>query len=54
MQELNLKNNDTGLKIFVNDSPKILNMPADELELLIVDIDLHLTAYLKKKRKSKK
>ena len=54
MQEINLKTNKTGLKIFVNGTQNILAIPNEDLEPLITNLEIaiskHFESYMKKKR----
>lgn len=51
MKEIKIKNNESGLKIFINDLPNLSLMPIDELDLIIIGIELQMTEYFKHKRK---
>ena len=52
MKEVKLKSNDSDIKIFINGLPDLFLMPKDELQLIAVGIELKMTEYFKKKRKT--
>lgn len=56
MKEIKLKNNTLNLKVFIDDFPNLCLIPDSELDLLITDLELEVSAYFEKKikRKNKK
>ena len=58
MEEIIVKGNDTGLKVYVNGIPKIDSIPNDELTPLIVSLEIavsnHFENYQKRKRYTNK
>lgn len=58
MEEIIVKGNDTGLRVYVNGIPKIENIPNDEITSLVVSLEIavsnHFENYQKRKRYSKK
>lgn len=54
MQEINLKTNKTGLKIFIDGTPNISSIPNEDLEPLITNLELtiskHFESYMKRKK----
>ena len=50
MQEVNLKSNETGLKVFINAFPNFALMPKEEFDLLIADIETKLSLKFKRNR----
>lgn len=54
MQEIKVKDNPTGLNVYINAMPSISLMPIDELNLLISGLEVQMIEHFKnKKRKSK-
>ena len=51
MQEVNIKSNNTGLAIYINDKPNIKCIPEDVLGILASELEMKLKLYLKKKSK---
>ena len=51
LQEVNIKSNNTGLDIYINDKPNIKCIPEDVLDILASELELKLKLYLKKKSK---
>jgi len=54
MQEVKIRNNDSGLQIFVNGKFDFDLIPQDIYELTAVGIELQMEEYFKKKRWSTK
>ena len=54
MEEIIVKGNDTGLKVYVNGVPKIENIPNDELTPLIVSLELVVSNHFENYQKRKK
>ena len=58
MEEIIVKGNDTGLKVYVNGVPKIESIPNDEITPLIVSLEIavsnHFENYQKRKKYRKK
>lgn len=58
MEEIIVKGNDTGLKVYVNGAPKIESIPKDELTPLLVSLEIavsnHFENYQKRKRYTNK
>ena len=51
LQEVNIKSNNTGLDIYINDKPNIKCIPEDVLDILASELEMKLRLYLKKKSK---
>lgn len=51
LQEVNIKSNNTGLDIYINDKPNIKCIPEDVLDILASELEMKLKLYLKKKSK---
>ena len=51
MEEIKLKNNETGLKVYINGLPNITLMAVEELNLLISGLEVQMTNYLNRKHK---
>ena len=51
LQEVNIKNNNTGLDIYINDKLNIKCIPEDVLNILASELEMKLKLYLKKKSK---
>ena len=51
MQEVNIKSNNTGLVVYINDKPNINCIPKDVLDILTSELEIKLRLYLKKKSK---
>ena len=51
LQEVNIKSNNTGLDIYINDKPNIKCIPEDVLVILASELEMKLRLYLKKKSK---
>ena len=51
LQEVNIKSNNTGLDIYINDKPNIKCIPEDVLDMLASELEMKLRLYLKKKSK---
>ena len=54
MEEIIVKGNDTGLKVYVNGVPKIESIPNDELTPLIVSLELVVSNHFENYQKRKK
>ena len=52
MKEISIKNNDTSLKIYINDFPNLTLISKDKFELLIAGIELQMFEYFRKKHKN--
>ena len=50
MQEIKLKKNKSGLRVYINDLPNFSLMPKIELDVLIVGIELQISEYFKNKK----
>ena len=48
---INIKSNNTGLDIYINDKPNIKCIPEDVLDILASELEMRLRLYLKKKSK---
>lgn len=51
MQEVNIRSNNTGLDVYINDKPNIKYIPEDVLDILASELELHSKQYLEKKSK---
>lgn len=51
MKEIKIKNNETGLSIYINGVPNLKLIPKDLQDLTIAGIELQMTNYFKTKRK---
>ena len=51
LQEVNIKSNNTGLVVYINDKPNINCIPQDVLDILTSELEIKLKLYLKKKSK---
>ena len=51
MEEIKIKDNNTGLKVQVNGLPNLLQMPNDLLDLIATNISVQIQEYKKKKRR---
>ena len=47
LQEVNIKSNNTGLDIYINDKPNIKCIPEDVLDILASELEMKLKLYLK-------
>lgn len=58
MEEIVLKNNKTGLKVFINGVPKLENIHKDDLAPMVVKLEMlvseHFENYQKRKKYNKK
>ena len=58
MREIEIKSNTTGLKVFIDEEPKLKELPNDELTVLAtvleVIIERRYESYMKRKGKIKK
>ena len=54
MEEIIVKGNDTGLKVYVNGVPKIESIPNDELTPLIVSLEIAVSNHFENYQKRKK
>lgn len=52
MRELKIKDNDTGLKVYINDFPDIKNIPKDIFELFIKSLEDEISEQIKQKRQT--
>lgn len=51
MEEIKIKDNETGLKVYINGLPNIRLMAIEKLNLLIAGIEVQMTDYFNKKPK---
>lgn len=51
LQEIKIKNNETGIVIYINGIPDLRSIPKDLQDLTLTGIELQMTSYFKKKRK---
>lgn len=51
MVEVNIKSNNTGLDVYINDKPNIKYIPEDVLDILASELEMELKLYLEKKSK---
>lgn len=51
MQEIIVKNNNTGLKVFINGVPNLKLIPKDEAENTVIALELQISEFYKKKQK---
>lgn len=51
MEEIKIKDNNSGLKVQVNGLPNLLQMPNDLLDLIATNISVQIQEYKKKKRR---
>ena len=54
MEDIIVKGNDTGLKVYVNGAPKIESIPKDELTPLIVSLEIAVSNHFENYQKRKK
>lgn len=54
MEEIKLKNNETGLKVYINGLPNITLMAVEKLNLLISGIEIQMSSYFSKNQKDKR
>ena len=53
MEQIVLKNNRLGLKVYINGTPDISLMPKAEYSLLVSELELNVATLIEKKRKRK-
>ena len=53
MKEIIVKNNITGLRVFINGVPNLKLIPKDEAVNTIIALELHIAEYYKKKFEDK-
>ena len=53
MEEVKIKDNETGLRVYINGLPNIRLMAIEELNLLISGLEVQMTNYLNRKRTHK-
>jgi hypothetical protein len=51
MQEVILKNNDTGLRVYINGIPDIRLIPKDIADSVIATLELQVVEYIKEEQK---
>ena len=54
MEEIKLKNNETGLKVYINGLPNITLMAVEKLNLLISGLEIQISSYFSKKQKARR
>lgn len=54
MRELKVKNNETGLSIYINGIPNLKLIPIEEQDLLISTLEMQMTNYFKNRTHNKK
>lgn len=54
MRELKVKNNETGLSIYINGIPNLNLIPIEEQDLLISTLEMQMTNYFKNRTHNKK
>lgn len=54
LKEIKIKNNETGLVIYINGVPNLKNIPKDLQDLALAGIEIQMTSYFKKKRRNVK
>lgn len=54
MRELKVKNNETGLSIYINGIPNLKLIPIEEQDILISTLEMHMTNYFKNRTHNKK
>ena len=54
MQELKVKNNKTGLKIYINGTPDLKQVPKQEMDLIAVSLELAIISIMEQERVNNK
>lgn len=51
MEEIEVKDNPLGIRVFVNGKPNISNMPEEEFNLFVSSLELRMSEYFEKQSK---
>lgn len=54
MEEVKIKDNETGLRVYINGLPNIRLMAIEEFNLLISGLEIQMSSYFSKKQKARR